>query len=112
MDIGHLTDLLPYAFSLAANHGSALVAQTVQMTGDIWTAVSVHEAMPEGQRNFQLIKLAGSSIGLGISASAGSIEGIAGFAIGEGEALMELQKAGQQWRISHTPHTPPEIPIW
>lgn len=111
MDIGHLTDLLPYAFSLAANHGSALTHQVVQISGDIWTAISVHEAMPDGQRNFQLIKLAGSSVGLGISTAAGSIEGIAGFAIGEGEALMELQKAGQQWRLSHDKPVPP-IPIW
>lgn len=109
MDIGHLTDLLPYAFSLAAHFGHDAIHYGVETGQDIWTAIHVHDAMPEAARNFQLIKIAGSTIGLGISAMNISFEGVTAFAIADGEAFMELGKAGHQWRIMHDA-APPALP--
>jgi hypothetical protein len=67
--------------------------------------------MPDAARNFQIVKIAGSSLGLGISAASASIEGVTAFAIADCEALMELEKAGHQWRLAH-PATPPPRPDW
>jgi hypothetical protein len=110
MDIGHLTDLLPYAFSVAANFGHTFPHQVVEVTQDIWTGLNEQDAMSESDRNFQILKFAGSTTGLGICAMSASVEGVTAFAIADAEALIQLEKAGHQWRISHEHHTPPIEP--
>lgn len=111
MDIGHLADLLPYSFSIAANFGHEFIHQAAESGQDIWTALHEHDAMPESARNFQLIKITGSTIGLGICTMNASVEGITAFAIADGEALMELSKAGHQWRITQEAAKIPQPPV-
>jgi hypothetical protein len=101
MDIGHLTDLLPYSFSIAANFGHEFLHHVVESGQDVWAALHEHDSMPEAARNFQIFKITGSTIGLGICTMNASVEGITAFAIADGEALMELSKAGHQWRVTH-----------
>lgn len=110
MDIGHMTDLLPYAFTVASNLAYTFPHQAAEASADIWTAVHEPGAMPDAARNFQIIKIAGSSLGLAISAPGASIEGVTAFAIADCEALMELEKAGHQWRVTH--QGPPPKPDW
>lgn len=106
MDLGHLPELVPHFFAVAANLTHTLQHQSFETTINIYTALHEHDAMSDGVRNFQMMKFAGSTIGLGISLWNHSIEGSTAFAIADCEALMELERAGRQWRVAH-PCPPP-----
>jgi hypothetical protein len=102
MDLGSLPDMAMH-FQAAVIH-LAPFAHLLADTGiDLWTAVTNSEAMGSAARNFQLFKIAGSTFGLAISVAGDSAEGAIGCAIADGEALMELCRAGHQYRVAHTP---------
>lgn len=104
MDIGSLPDLANHFFAAAQiimpvlHHG---VDACMNACGNVWTGLTVGDAMDAGSRSFQLLKIAGSTFGLALSVMGESVEGVMGCAISDGEALMELARAGQQYRALH-----------
>ena len=102
MDLGSLPDMAMH-FQAAVVHLAPFAHHITDSGLDLWTAVTHTDAMGSAARNFQLFKIAGSTFGLAISLAGESIEGAIGCAIADGEALMELCRAGHQYRVAHTP---------
>ena len=100
MDLGSLPDMAVH-FHAAVAHIPEITHYAANTAADIWTAITVHDAMGSGARNFQLLKIAGSTFGMAMSVIGESVEGAIGCAIADGEALMELCRAGHQYRVLH-----------
>lgn len=100
MDLGSLPEMAAH-FAAAVSHIPALTHIIADNAVNIWTAVTQPDAMTLGQKSFQLLKLAGSTVGLCFSLAAESYTGVTGFALADGEALMELSRAGAKFRETH-----------
>lgn len=101
MEIGHLTDVLPHLFSLAANHSDSISPSIASALQDVWIGLREPDAMPATDKSMQIAKIAVATLGLSVSISNINIEGIAACSLMEGEALMEIAKRGHSWRVSH-----------
>ncbi len=100
MDPGALPDLAAQ-FHAAVVMATPFIQQIANASADIWTALTVHDAMGTVSRDFQIAKLLASTVGLGLSIAGASIEGAMGCAIADGEALIELERAGHSYREMH-----------
>ena len=101
MDLGTLPDMAAHFFH-AITYSSPVLHMAADAGANIWTAITVPEAMNGPDRSFQLLKIAGATFGLCMSLAGGSIEGATGCAITDCEALLEMNKAGGHFR--HAPH--------
>lgn len=100
MDLGSLPELAAH-FNAAVSHIPALAHIITDNAVNIWTAITQPDAMSAGQKAFQLLKFAGSTVGLCFSLAADSYTGAMGCALADGEALMELSRAGAKFREEH-----------
>lgn len=100
MDLGLLPELATH-FHAAVMQLMPLGTEISNNVGNVWTGITNPEAMSTGARNFQLMKIAGSTAGLVLSIAGESVEGAIGCALADGEAVMELARAGSHYRAMH-----------
>ncbi len=109
IDPGSLPDLAQH-FIAATQYFipiiSPVIHQVMDVGVDFWTGLTQHDAMSPSMRNFQLLKLGGSTLGLGICLTAANLEGSVGWALSEGEAVMAFCRAGNKYRTLHPPPGP------
>ncbi len=106
IDQGSIPDLAQH-FVTAAQYFIPIVSpvlyHAMDLGVDFWTGLTQQEAMTPGMRHFQLLKLGGSTIGLGICLAAQNFEGSIGWVLSEGEAVMAFCRAGHKYRTLHPP---------
>lgn len=106
IDPGSIPDLAQH-FIFAVQHYipaiSPVIHHAMDLGVDFWTGLTQHDAMSPSMRNFQLLKLGGSTVGLGICLAAENFEGTIGWALSEGEAVMAFCRAGHKYRAMHPP---------
>lgn len=100
MDLGLLPELVTH-FQAAVMHLAPIANEVSNTVGNMWTGMTNPEAMSTGMRNFQILKIAGSTAGFVACITTENFEGAFGCALADGEALMDIARAGANYRALH-----------